>query len=180
MSQDNYISIGEAAKLLGVSVVTMRRWEKSNKVIPDFRTFGTHRRYLKQKILSLFNDKPCRTICYSRVSSHDQKKDLITQDAKLIKYCHDNNLANPESIMDLGSGLNFKKKGLNKLLAIILNQQVNTIVINHKERLLRFGSEIVFKLCEFFNINVIIAQKAKPSLSSFTKNQKRIYVLFWR
>ena len=50
-------------------------------------------------------------------------------------------------IKDLGSGLNFKKKGLNKLLTMILNREISHIIINHKERLLRFGHELLFKIC---------------------------------
>jgi excisionase family DNA binding protein len=65
---------------------------------------------------------------------------------------------NIKLISDLGSGLNFKKSGLNLLLQLILTQQIQTLIINHKDRLLRFGSELIFKLCEFYHINVIIME----------------------
>ncbi len=61
-------------------------------------------------------------ICYSRDSSDDQKKDLIRQDEKLRHYCKENKINNVESILDLGSGLNFNKKGLKKIINMILNQ----------------------------------------------------------
>ena len=82
----SYISIGEASKILGVAVVTLRRWDKLGKLNVSFRTFGNHRRYLKADIFRLLNHNK-KTICYSRVSSHDQKKDLDTQEVKLLHYC---------------------------------------------------------------------------------------------
>ncbi len=85
-STQSYISIGEAATILGVAVVTLRRWDKLGKLKVGFRTFGNHRRYLKSDIFRLLNHNK-KTICYSRVSSHDQKKDLVTQEAKLLNYC---------------------------------------------------------------------------------------------
>ena len=63
-----------------------------------------------------------------------------------------------EFTLNYGSGLNYKKSGLNQLLNLILTQQISTLIINHKDRLLRFGSELIFKLCEFYHIKVIILE----------------------
>jgi putative resolvase len=100
-----------------------------------------------------------KTLCYARVSSHDQKKDLETQVDKLKNYCIDNKIENFEVIQDLGSGLNYKKKGFKQLLNLILNQHIDHLILNHKDRLLRFGSEIIFSICQFFNIKVTIIEK---------------------
>ncbi|MBC7472677.1 MAG: recombinase family protein [Candidatus Sericytochromatia bacterium] len=91
-----------------------------------------------------------------------KKKDLVSQEAKLIQYAKNlpNFNNNIISITDLGSGLNYKKKGLNKLISLIFCNQVNTLVLNHKDRLLRFGSELIFKLCDFFQVKVIIVEQA--------------------
>ena len=154
--QEQYLSIGKVAKLLGIAVVTLRRWEKQGKLTSKFRTFGNHRRYFKSDILNLLNTKNKKIICYSRVSSHDQKEDLVRQDERLRHYCKEHKLHNVKSICDLGSGLNFNKKGLKNLINMILNQEISMIILNHKERLLRFGSEILFKLCDFYHIKVLI------------------------
>ena len=113
--ESKYVSIGEAADMLGLSVVTLRRYEKSGKLKSKFRTFGLHRRYDINDIRKLINPnkQSKKTICYARVSSHDQKKDLETQVNKLKNYCIENNIENFEVIQDLGSGLNYKKKDLN-------------------------------------------------------------------
>ena len=55
--QEQYLSIGKVAKLLGIAVVTLRRWEKQGKLTSKFRTFGNHRRYFKSDILNLLNTK---------------------------------------------------------------------------------------------------------------------------
>ena len=85
-----------------------------------------------------------------------KKKDLETQSQKLLDYCDKNNINNVELIKDLGSGLNYKKKGFKKLLSMILNQELTHLVLNHKDRLLRFGSDLIFNLCDFHNIKITI------------------------
>ena len=179
MFENESISIGKAAKMLGCSVVTLRRWEKLGKLTSIFRTFGNHRRYNIQDITKIINKNKQKTICYSRVSSYDQKKDLIVQNEKLIKFAQENNYQHIESIMDLGSGLNYKKKGLNNLINMILNKEISHLIINHKERLLRFGSELLFKICAFHNIEVIIIEnKIKDFNQDLTESVIEIMTVF--
>lgn len=82
-----------------------------------------------------------------RVSSHDQKSDFKRQSKLLEAYC-----ARPgwicEIVTDLGSGMNYRKKGLKRLLEDIIEDRVGRLVITHKDRLLRFGAELVFANCE--------------------------------
>ena len=108
------------------------------------------------------NNNAVLTVAYSRVSSHDQKSDLISQELKLINFAKslpDYDANNFVSITDLGSGLNYKKKGLKKLIHLIFSGKVKNIIINHKDRLLRFGSELIFYLCDLFKVNVIIVEQ---------------------
>lgn len=78
-----FISIGKASNMMGVSISTLRRWEQSKKFVPDLITCGGHRRYCINKIkvfLGGFIDtNKKKIIAYARVSSHDQKDDLIRQ-----------------------------------------------------------------------------------------------------
>jgi predicted site-specific integrase-resolvase len=160
-----YLSIGQAASALGVSVSTMRRWELEGFLVPAFRTFGGHRRYALEALDRLFSDTkhesfPSRVkaVAYARVSSHDQKKDLETQKLKLTAYCQQH-FQDFEVIADLGSGLNYKKPGLKKLLRLIFLRKVSHLVLNHKDRLLRFGSEIIFELCKYCGVKVTILEE---------------------
>jgi predicted site-specific integrase-resolvase len=161
-----FISIGQAATLLGISITTLRRWEREGFFAPSYRTLGGHRRYALTAIENLFNhNKPSdqipdsrKALGYARVSSHDQRKDLETQKLKLEKYC-EKNFQNFEIISDLGSGLNYKKAGLKKLFRMIFQRQISHLVLNHKDRLLRFGSELIFELCRHFGVQVVILEK---------------------
>ena len=81
--------------------------------------------------------------------------------------------------MDLGSGLNYKKKGLNTLINMILNKEISYLIINHKERLLRFGSELLFKISAFYNIEVIIIEnKIKDFNQDLTESVIEIMTVF--
>jgi putative resolvase len=154
------VKIGKAAETLGVDVQTLRAWEKSGELVPDRRSQGGVRYYDLGKILQLGSeDMP--TVGYARVSSHDQKNDLTRQAELLEAFCAAKGWRH-EVISDLGSGLNYKKKGLNRLLELILHKRIRRLVLTHKDRLLRFGSELVFALCEMQNIEIVIINKGEP------------------
>ena len=154
--ENEHCSIGKAAEILGVSIPTLRRWDKLNKLSSTFRTFGNHRRFNITEVYKILNRGESRlNICYARVSSHDQKKDLETQSLKLENHCIENKIENIEVIKDLGSGLNFKKKGLKRLISLIITSKINTIYLTHKDRLLRFGSDLIINIAKKFGTKVI-------------------------
>lgn len=152
--------IGKAADILGVDVQTLRAWEKSGELIPDRRSKGGVRYYDIAKVMGLGSeDMP--TIGYARVSSHDQKNDLVRQAELVEAFCAAKGWRH-EIITDLGSGLNYRKKGLHRLLDMILHRRIRRLVLTHKDRLLRFGSELVFAMCELQNIEIVIINKGDP------------------
>ena len=162
------LTIGEAADVLGVSTTTLRNWDKKGLLKPDELTKGGDRRY---KLESLKNIRPnlnfskdnLKTIAYARVSSHDQREDLIRQVAVLESFCAKRGFQY-EVIQDLGSGMNYYKKGLTRLLNLIIDGQVQRLVITHKDRLLRFGAELVFAICEAKEVEVIIINKGDENV----------------
>ena len=161
---DKLITIGAAAELLGVSHTTLRRWEKSGRLVPE-RTAGNQRRYrLSQINPSLVRDAEAdrRTVAYARVSSHDQKDDLEHRKQVLELYCATQGWTF-EVISDLGSGMNYHKKGLKQLLENILDGKVSRLVITHKDRLLRFGAELVFAVCEAKQVEVVIVNRGEDT-----------------
>ena len=161
---DMKTGIGRAAKELGVSRDTLRRWEKSGKIKVE-RTIKGHRRYNLALLLGASpreNPNKKKTIVYARVSSHDQKEDLARQIQVLEAFCAANGWTY-EVIEDLGSGLNYNKRGLRNLIRFICLSQVDRLVLTHKDRLLRFGSELIFSLCEQFGIEVVIINKTESS-----------------
>ena len=156
------LSLEEAAKVLGVSKSTMRRWEEEGRLKPE-RTPGGHRRYRSEELMHMATHPLPQTnrvtIAYARVSSHDQKADLERQAILLSEFCTKNGWTH-EVIRDLGSGLNDHKKGLRGLLQRIMRNDVERLVITHKDRLLRFGAELVFAICEEFQTEVVIVNKS--------------------
>ena len=156
---DRFIKIGEAAKILGVNPQTLRRWEKEGVMTPAKRTPKGTRLYSLQELLGV-NDLSYRTIAYARVSSPNQKEDLERQQAVLEAFCNKNGWQT-EIITDLGSGINYNKKGLLRLLELMVQGQMARLVITHKDRLLRFGTEIVFRICELKGIEVVIINKGE-------------------
>ncbi len=103
-----------------------------------------------------------RTIAYARVSSHDQKGDLERQKQVLELYCARQGWTF-EMVSDLGSGINYQKKGLRRLLGEILDGHVGRLVITHKDRLLRFGAELVFAICEAKEVEVVILNQGEDT-----------------
>ena len=161
---NKYISIKEASDVLGVSPQTLRRWDRQGKLVPSKRTQGNQRRYDLSQLVPLSQNKRAEeqhTVAYARVSSHDQKEDLHRQIQMLECFCAARGWVF-EVISDLGSGLNYNKKGLRKLLKMIVEGKISRLVLTHKDRLLRFGAELIFALCEEKDIEIVIVNKGEP------------------
>ena len=157
------LSIKQAANQLGVSVSTLRRWDETGVLVAQ-RTPKGHRRYDLSKINPNLTrnkvEQQRKTIAYARVSSHEQKPDLQRQIEILELYCSAQGWSF-EVISDLGSGMNYHKKGLKRLLDDILDNKIGRLVLTHKDRLLRFGAELVFALCEARQVEVVIINQGE-------------------
>jgi putative resolvase len=152
----NYVSIHVAAEIIGVTPKTLRRWDKSNQLEPDFRTYGGHRRYNRSKIIDQFKSLATpvkenaestkkRAVSYSRVSSSKQNErgDLERQQQVIVQHCVEHNYAVVESFSDVGSGLNDKRRGLLRMLQFVSNRRCDIVVVNYSDRLSRFGLQII-------------------------------------
>ena len=154
------VKIGQAAKMLGTTPDVMRKWEKTGELLPARKTRKGTRYYAVSDLIGTTNES-APTLCYARVSSHDQKPDLDRQQAVLEAYCGAKGWRT-EVIRDQGSGMNYRKAGLQRLLDLILKRQIRRLVVTHKDRLLRFGAELVFALCELQGIEIVIIHKGDP------------------
>ncbi|WP_208280155.1 IS607 family transposase [Massilia oculi] len=161
---NKFVSIGTAAQALGVSTSTLRRWEASGRLTP-VRTEGGQRRY---DLAALRPETQGgaqavrKTVAYARVSSHDQQADLERQKRVLELYCASHGWAF-DMITDLGSGMNYRKKGLKRLLDGIVEDEVGRLVLTHKDRLLRFGAELIFSLCQARQVEVVIINQGEDT-----------------
>lgn len=162
---ERLVGIGEAAQALGVSITTLRRWEAAGKLSAE-HTAGGHRRYdlakLRPEMFRAEDEANRRTVAYARVSSHDQKDDLERQKQVLELYCARQGWTF-EVIADLGSGMNYHKKGLKRLLDAVIDGEIGRLVITHKDRLVRFGAELVFSICEAKGVEVVILNQGEDT-----------------
>jgi predicted site-specific integrase-resolvase len=144
---ENTITTGKAAKLLGVTVKTMQRWEREGRLIPIARTDSNRRLYTVSQLREFIGlrqtdgEQPSRTVAYCRVSSAAQKPDLINQRRVLEEFVVAKGLANVEFIEEIGGGLNFKRKKFLALMDEIGQRKVKTLILAHQDRLTRFGFE---------------------------------------
>ncbi len=140
------MSTGKAAKLLGVSVKTLQRWEREGRLTPVARTDSNRRLYTETQIrefIGLRNavSEPTRLVAYCRVSSAAQKPDLANQRKVLEEFVVAKGLANVEFVEEVGGGLNFKRKRFLTLTDEIGRREIKTLILAHRDRLTRFGFE---------------------------------------
>ena len=172
------VNISEAAQILGVTTTTLRNWDKKGLLKPDELTKGKARRYRIESLRNvdrniIFTKDDLKTIAYARVSSHDQKEDLNRQVHLLELYCSKHGYKYEV--------MNYYKKGLTKLIDLILDNQVQRLILTHKDRLLRFGAELVFSICEAKNVEVIIINQGDEAPSfeeELAKDVLEIIIVF--
>ncbi len=138
----HYKTPRETSEILGISIDRLRRLAE-NGTISTIRTPGGQRRYDVQGYLDAQTDTIITTIGYCRVSGKAQSDDLASQVAYLQKHYPD-----AEIIKDFGSGINFKRKGLRTILERLLRGDKLRIIVAHRDRLARFGGEVIQFLVE--------------------------------
>lgn len=163
MSMNDLIHIREAAKRLGVSTATLRRWDSTGQ-LKAYRTPGNHRAYRESDILAIQGLKisiPHRHLIYARVSSRAQKKHLTNQLQALQTYADAKGYSATETIREVGGGMNFKRPQFLSLMDAIERKEVKVLMIAHKDRLVRFGFEYFDHFCKAHGCVVeILAQES--------------------
>lgn len=162
-----YYSIGEFAEKIGKSIQTLRNWDKNGSLKPSHITDGGTRYYSQEQLNHFLGIKGVETktkkvIGYCRVSSNKQKDDLERQIENVKAYMIAKGYQF-EIIQDIGSGINYNKKGLNQLIDMITNSEVEKIVILYKDRLLRFGFEIIENLCNKYGTTIEIIDNTEKT-----------------
>jgi putative resolvase len=107
------------------------------------------------------DDKPVKSdyvVTYARVSSSENKSNLDTQSQRLIDFCNAKGWKTDENVTEIGSGLNDQRKKLEKILN---NKQVTKLVVEHKDRLCRFGFNYVQILCNLNNCELVVINNAE-------------------
>lgn len=170
--EEKYISKKETLNKLGISAITLLKLADLNK-IEYIKTQGGHRKY---NVVKYINDNKIKTekeqeeinneellnvtnkinICYVRVSTAGQKDDLIRQ-----KIYMQNKYPDYEIIEDIGSGINFNRKGLRKIIKLAISGKINKLIVAYKDRLTRFGYDLIESLIEEYSQGKIIIENKK-------------------
>lgn len=161
------LSIGKFAKSLGVSIQTLRNWDKEGKLKPTYVTENGYR-YYSEDLLNKFrniknvNKIKKKNILYARVSTKSQKDDLDRQVDNLKQYAYSKGYSF-EIITDIGSGINYKKEGLLKMINLVERGEVDRIIILYKDRLIRFGYDLIEYICKLNDTKIEIVDNSTIS-----------------
>lgn len=162
-----YYSIGEFANKIGKTVQTLRNWDKNGTLKPSHITSGGTRYYSQEQLnhflgLKSKTNMDKKIIGYCRVSSHKQKDDLERQIENVRAYMYAKGYQF-EIISDIGSGINYNKKGLNQLIDMVTNSEVDKIVVLYKDRLIRFGYELIENICEKYGTKIEVIDNTEKT-----------------
>ena len=143
-------TIREACDILQIDATTLRRWDREGK-IHCIRLSNNFRRVPEEEINRILGVKSNRIdAIYARVSSSDQKNDLYDQINRLKPLYSD-----AQVFSDIKSGLKFNRKGFIELLNMIEDNKINNIYITHRDRLARFGFDLIENICKIHNTRII-------------------------
>lgn len=160
------MSIGKFAKELGVTPEHVRTMHRTGEVIPARISEKGTRYYSEEQLRELKNSRtPQReekVVAYCRVSTKSQKDELEKQVENVKSYMYAKGYSF-EVITDVGSGINYKNKGLQKLISLINSNQVTKVVILHKDRLVQFGFELIQLLCDLHDVKIEIIDNSEQS-----------------
>lgn len=150
----------EFAEQVGVSVETLRRWDRTGK-LPAKRTPSNHRYYTEEDLAVAKGLKPTvenrSIVVYCRVSSQKQKSELANQKYSMEQFCLARGYAVDEWVEEIGGGLNFKRRKFLSLIENALSGKIEIIVIAHKDRLCRFAFDLIEQLLNKRGCQIIVA-----------------------
>ena len=157
MNDNKFIGTKKTRELLQVTVKTLRIWDQEGK-IRTIRTPSNHRRYCYEDIQNILScntpAKEKKQICYCRVSSPKQMDDLDRQKA----FLHDK-FPNHELVTDVGSGINWKRKGLKTILDRAMQGDISEVVVAHRDRLCRFAFELLEWILHRCKVKLLVLDK---------------------
>ena len=179
IDKTKFVGGKKASEIIGVHQRTLYLWEEKG-LIETIRTTGGKRlynveKYLKEKICNeenknnntvlcnnldeLDKENGKLNICYVRVSSNGQKDDLERQKNQMVKLYPKHKI-----IEDIGSGLNLNKRGIKKIINLAMGGKINELVVAYRDRLTKFGFELIEELIQKYSKGKIIILNEKDAI----------------
>ena len=162
---EQFVSIGKAAKMLGMSIEGLRKWEREGRLIP-VRTVTNHRRYRVADLHALMHDTDpssapnTHCILYARVSTKEQQEagNLDRQLGRLTTYAAEQHWTVVAALTDVASGLNEERRGLHQLLDLARERRASVVVVEYRDRLARFGLGYLETFLHAFGVRVVVME----------------------
>jgi len=153
-----YYKPNEFAKMIGVSVPTLQRWDRTG-ALKAYRNPANRRYYTHDQLLNYTHPGSVRpaAAAYVRVSSPDQVTDLLKQAEFLKDYADKNGIKIDIIYKETGSGLDFERKIWNKIIKKCVKGEINKLLIAHRDRFSRFGFEWFRNMLADLGVEIIIA-----------------------
>lgn len=162
------LSIKEAAEILGVSDETLRNYERDGKLSPTY-TDGGHRRYKRidiEKFAGIYIEPVSqvgtnRVAIYCRVSSHEQKQkgDLERQIGRMTQEALKRGYKIVSVFDEVGSGMNDSRKKLHKLFELVETNQIDIVLVEHKDRLSRFCFNYLVSYFKSYSVKIELVEE---------------------
>lgn len=156
----------EFAKIVGVSVKTLQRWDAQGK-LPAKRTPSNYRYYTDDDLRIALGEKPKtktrQVVVYCRVSSSNQKTELKNQIKAMEEFTNSLGYPVSKTISEVGGGLNFKRKKFLEMIISMLRGEIEVIVIAHKDRLCRFAFDFIDELARYSDCKIVVANQSSLS-----------------
>lgn len=151
------IKTRQVLEMLDISKTKLRELERTGELVPVRKTTRS-KYFLKEDVKAYLGEtikhSDKKTVVYYRVSSKSQKNELKNQLTYIENYTTSNGIKVDEYIKDIGPGMNYSNPGLNKIMKMVINDEVKKIIISHKDRLVRFGFELIENICKLKNVEI--------------------------
>lgn len=155
-----YIKSKDAQKLLGISLPTLRKYVREGK-IREVKLSRSKILYCEEDVYGLIGyrtkkESLKKNVIYARVSTQSQKNQLQSQTDRLHEWCIKNGIDISITYEDIKSGMSFDRKNFNQLILEIVRNNIALIIIENKDRLCRFGFELLETFCKCFGTRIIV------------------------
>lgn len=150
----------DVLKILGITQQTLWNWTKTGKIKINSKLSRTYNDYDEDSVFALIGQKSQKkkklVISYSRVSTQNQKKQLQEQNQRIYDSCISRGLVLDRQFSDIKSGMASDRKEFQEVLRMIIQGEVELLVLENKDRLVRFGYEILEQIFKYFGCKILV------------------------
>lgn len=150
----------DVLKILGISRQSLINYVKDGRIKVKAKLSKTYFEYDDDSVYALIGDKKQKKnkkiVSYSRVSTNGQKEQLKDQTQRIYESCISRGLVLDEQIEDIKSGMSSDRKGFQKLIQMIIRNEVELVVVENKDRLVRFGFDILEQIFKYFGCKILV------------------------